>query len=50
VPALGIVFCLLLMFSLPVENWVRLVVWLLIGFAIYFSYGRSHSVLARMLK
>jgi len=50
VPALGIGFCLLLMFSLPVENWVRLVVWLLIGFAIYFSYGRSHSVLARMLK
>jgi len=50
VPALGIVFCLLLMFSLPVENWARLIVWLLIGFAIYFSYGRSHSVLARMLK
>jgi APA family basic amino acid/polyamine antiporter len=50
VPALGIVFCLLLMFSLPVENWVRLIVWLLIGFAIYFSYGRSHSVLARMLQ
>jgi APA family basic amino acid/polyamine antiporter len=50
VPGLGIVFCLLLMFSLPVENWVRLIVWLLIGFGIYFSYGRSHSVLARMLK
>jgi APA family basic amino acid/polyamine antiporter len=37
------------MFSLPVENWVRLIAWLLIGFAIYFSYGRSHSVLARTL-
>ena len=49
VPLLGIAFCLLLMFSLPVENWLRLIVWLLIGFAIYFSYGRSHSVLGRTL-
>jgi APA family basic amino acid/polyamine antiporter len=36
------------MFSLPVENWLRLIIWLLLGFAIYFSYGRQHSVLARM--
>jgi basic amino acid/polyamine antiporter, APA family len=49
VPLLGISFCLLLMFSLPVENWLRLIVWLLIGFAIYFSYGRWHSVLGRTL-
>ncbi|HEX5608043.1 MAG TPA: amino acid permease [Candidatus Binatia bacterium] len=49
VPLLGIAFCLLLMFSLPVENWLRLIVWLLIGFAIYFSYGRWHSVLGRTL-
>ena len=49
VPLLGIAFCLLLMFSLPVENWLRLIVWLLIGFAIYFSYGRRHSVLGRTL-
>ena len=48
VPILGIAFCLLLMFSLPVENWLRLIVWLLLGFAIYFSYGRQHSALARM--
>ncbi|HEY6997536.1 MAG TPA: amino acid permease [Candidatus Binatia bacterium] len=47
VPLLGIAFCLLLMFSLPVENWLRLIVWLLIGFVIYFSYGRKHSALAR---
>jgi basic amino acid/polyamine antiporter, APA family len=48
VPTLGIAFCLLLMFSLPVENWLRLIAWLLLGFAIYFSYGRQHSALARM--
>jgi APA family basic amino acid/polyamine antiporter len=49
IPVLGILTCLLLMFSLPAENWLRLVVWLLIGFVIYFAYGRKHSVMARHL-
>ncbi len=49
VPILGILTCLLLMFSLPSENWWRLFVWLAIGFVIYFAYGRRHSVLARNL-
>lgn len=44
-PILGILFCLLLMFSLPKENWYRLLAWLLIGFAIYFFYGKQHSAL-----
>ncbi len=43
----GIASCLLLMFSLPVENWLRLWVWLLVGFAVYFGYGRKRSVMAR---
>src|SRR6266576_1576203 len=47
VPILGILFCLLLMFSLPAENWYRLVIWLLVGLVIYFAYGRRHSVLAK---
>ena len=47
VPILGIASCLLLMFSLPVENWLRLAVWLLIGLTIYFAYGRKHSVLSQ---
>lgn len=47
VPILGILMCLLLMFSLPVGNWYRLFVWLLIGLAIYFFYGRHHSVMAK---
>jgi APA family basic amino acid/polyamine antiporter len=46
VPILGILCCLLLMFSLPAENWLRLVVWLAIGLAIYFAYGRRHSRLS----
>ena len=48
VPILGIGFCLLLMFSLPVENWWRLIIWLGVGFVIYFGYGRHHSVLAKL--
>jgi basic amino acid/polyamine antiporter, APA family len=49
VPILGIVCCLILMFSLPPENWVRLAVWLVIGLAIYFLYSRKHSTLAAMM-
>jgi APA family basic amino acid/polyamine antiporter len=48
VPIAGIVSCLILMFSLPEENWWRLIIWLLLGFIIYFSYGRRHSVLAKL--
>ncbi len=48
-PILGMATCLLLMFSLPAENWLRLFIWLLIGFAIYFLYGRRHSVMSRLL-
>jgi APA family basic amino acid/polyamine antiporter len=47
VPVAGILTCLLLMFSLPAENWWRLLVWLAIGFCIYFFYGRHHSILTR---
>ena len=48
VPVLGILSCILLMFSLPAENWLRLAIWLLIGFVIYFAYGRRHSVLRKL--
>ncbi len=47
VPLLGIAACLLLMFSLPPENWLRLAVWLAVGLGIYFVYGRRHSKLRR---
>ena len=47
VPALGALICLAQMLSLPFDTWARLVVWLLIGFAIYFTYGIKHSRLRR---
>ena len=48
VPIAGILICLLLMLSLPSENWWRLIIWLFIGFSIYFTYGRKHSALRQM--
>ena len=48
VPIAGILTCLTLMFSLPAENWIRLIVWLLIGIVIYYFYGRRHSALNDM--
>jgi APA family basic amino acid/polyamine antiporter len=47
VPILGILSCLLLMFSLPAENWYRLIGWMILGFVIYFSYGYHHSELRK---
>jgi APA family basic amino acid/polyamine antiporter len=47
VPIMGILTCLGLMATLPADTWIRLVVWLLIGFVIYFGYSRKHSVLQR---
>jgi len=45
VPILGILSCLYLISGLPFSTQVRLVVWLLIGFIIYFGYSRHHSKL-----
>jgi basic amino acid/polyamine antiporter, APA family len=46
VPLLGIAFSLLLMLGLPLDTWLRLVVWLLIGLVIYFGYGRHRSLVS----
>src|SRR2546427_662537 len=45
VPVLGILSCLGLMLTLPLGTWIRLAVWLVIGFAVYFGYSRKHSAL-----
>jgi basic amino acid/polyamine antiporter, APA family len=50
VPILGVLACLGLMATLPGDTWLRLLVWLFIGFVIYFTYGRKHSVLQRELE
>jgi APA family basic amino acid/polyamine antiporter len=43
VPILGVVVNFALMYSLGRSNWLRLIVWLVVGQVIYFSYGRRHS-------
>jgi APA family basic amino acid/polyamine antiporter len=43
VPIMGILTCFGLMLTLPADTWIRLFVWLIIGFAIYFGYSRKHS-------
>jgi APA family basic amino acid/polyamine antiporter len=43
VPIMGVVVSAGLMASLPGATWLRLVVWLVIGMIIYFTYGQKHS-------
>ena len=40
---MGIAVSLLMMFSLGWETWARLIIWLIIGLFIYFTYSRQHS-------
>jgi basic amino acid/polyamine antiporter, APA family len=46
-PVAAVVCCLILMASLPLETWLRFVVWLVIGLVIYFGYSRFHSEFAK---
>ena len=44
VAILGILVCAAMIFGLGWTNWLRLIVWLLIGFIVYFGYSVKHSV------
>jgi APA family basic amino acid/polyamine antiporter len=50
VPILGMLSSLGLMYFLPGDTWIRLIVWMAIGIAIYFLYGKKHSVLQKESK
>jgi len=43
IPILSVLACGWLMLSLSVETWLRFVLWMAIGFVVYFAYGRRHS-------
>ena len=47
IPILGVATCLFMMVFLPLDTWVRLIVWMLIGIAIYFLYSKQRSVLRK---
>jgi len=42
---LGMIVCAGQMAGLPGDTWMRLLIWMVIGFGVYFGYGRRHSVL-----
>ncbi len=43
VPLLGVFVCLFMMVFLPMDTWIRLLVWMLLGMDIYLVYGAKHS-------
>jgi len=48
VPAIGALLCLVMMYFLDVDTWLRLIIWMAIGLTIYFTYGRKHSKLNKV--
>ncbi len=46
VPILGVFTCLFMMVFLPLDTWIRLIVWMLIGFDVYLFYGLKKSLLS----
>ncbi|HNM32340.1 MAG TPA: amino acid permease C-terminal domain-containing protein, partial [Chitinophagales bacterium] len=50
VPILGVFTCLFMMVFLPLDTWIRLLVWMIIGFDVYMSYGIKRSHLSKGLE
>jgi basic amino acid/polyamine antiporter, APA family len=46
-PALAVLSCIALMMFLAVNTWLRFLIWMAIGFVVYFFYSKQHSRLAR---
>jgi APA family basic amino acid/polyamine antiporter len=49
IPVLGLLTCFYLMTQLGITNWARFFIWLVVGLAIYFLYGRKASKLNKDL-
>ena len=47
IPVLGLASCFYLMTELGFTNWMRFLIWLVIGLAVYFLYSRHHSKLGK---
>jgi len=47
IPVLGLASCFYLMTELGYTNWLRFLIWLIIGLVIYFFYSRKHSKLGQ---
>ncbi|WP_084957800.1 amino acid permease [Thermoactinospora rubra] len=47
VPILSVLACVYLMLNLPVETWLRFLIWMVVGVVLYFAYGYWHSRASR---
>ncbi|USX17361.1 amino acid permease [Oxalobacteraceae bacterium OTU3CAMAD1] len=45
IPALAVIFCVMLMTYLSWHTWVAFIIWMAIGLLIYFGYARKHSAM-----
>jgi len=50
VPILGAVICLAQMIGLPLQTWIRLLIWLVTGLVIYFAYSRRRAYAVRFAR
>ncbi len=50
VAPLGILVNVIMMLFLPLDTWIRLVVWLLVGMVIYLGYGMARSTLGKEMR
>jgi len=49
IPIIGASICFIQMAALPRDTWLRLIIWMAVGFVIYFTYGVKHSKLRQGL-
>ena len=46
IPILGVFTCMFMMVFLPLDTWIRLIVWMILGLDIYLAYGIRNSLLS----
>ena len=45
IPALAVIFCVMLMTYLSWHTWVAFAIWIVLGLIVYFTYSRKRSLL-----
>jgi len=45
-PGISALFCVYLMFNLPMLTWIRFIIWIALGLYLYFGYSFKHSRLS----
>jgi APA family basic amino acid/polyamine antiporter len=50
IPIAGVFVCFTMMAFLPLDTWLRLGIWMLLGVVIYYAYGKKHSVIRKSME